>query len=121
MSIGRPARLVTAAFALIAWPCGESPAATLDVLGTDGVYTWRVAATDDAPPWIANDRDDDVREGAVFAISQLPGERAVDALFAVLGNRQLQPEVREQALFWLVQSDSDRAFEYLDRLLSSGQ
>lgn len=51
MTIGRHARLVTVAFALIAWPCGEAMAATLDALATDGIYTWRVAATDDAPPW----------------------------------------------------------------------
>ncbi|MGH8193393.1 MAG: HEAT repeat domain-containing protein [Woeseiaceae bacterium] len=51
MTIGHPARLVTVALALIAWPCGESMAAALDALGTGGVYTWRVAATDDAPPW----------------------------------------------------------------------
>jgi HEAT repeat protein len=67
---------------------------------------------------ITNDPDDDVREEAVFAMSQLPGERGVDALFAVLGNQRMSREVREQALFWLAQSDSDRAFEYLDRLLA---
>jgi hypothetical protein len=27
-------------------------------------------------------------------------------------------EVREQALFWLAQSDSDEAFSYLDQILS---
>ena len=26
---------------------------------------------------------------------------------------------REQALFWLAQSDTDEAFDYLDRLLGS--
>ena len=70
---------------------------------------------------IANDPDDRVREEAVFAMSQLPGERGVDALFAVLGDGQMHREVREQALFWLAQSDSDRAFEYLDRLLAGAQ
>jgi hypothetical protein len=42
-------------------------------------------------------------------------------LFTVLGDQQMHREVREQALFWLAQSDSDRAFEYLDRLLAGAQ
>lgn len=67
---------------------------------------------------IANDPEDDVREEAVFALSQLPEERGIDALFAVLRDRDLHREIREQALFWLAQSDSDRAFAYLDELLA---
>jgi HEAT repeat protein len=53
-----------------------------------------------------------------FALSQLPDERNVDALFAVLRNNQLPEDVRKQALFWLAQSDSERAYEYLDGLLT---
>ena len=67
---------------------------------------------------IANDPAGDVREEAVFALSQLPGERGVDALFAVLRDQGLHREMREQALFWLGQADSDRAFAYLDGLLT---
>jgi HEAT repeat protein len=67
---------------------------------------------------IVNDPEDDVREEAVFALSQLPGERGIDALFAVLRDQGLHREIREQALFWLAQSDSDRAFAYLDELLA---
>jgi hypothetical protein len=75
--------------------------------------------SEEAIQWaISNDPDHDVRKEAVFAMSQLPGERGVDALFAVLESRKMRREVREQALFWLAQSDSDRAFEYLDRLLA---
>ena len=78
--------------------------------------------SEEAIQWAAaNDPDDNVRKDAVFAMSQLPGERGVDALFAVLGNRQAHHEVREQALFWLAQSDSDRAYEYFDRLLAGRQ
>jgi hypothetical protein len=264
MTARRHARLATAALALITWPCEESMAAVLDALAADGLYTWRVAAMDDAPSWccfrwtgssatacqcdlddrdgsyrssdddfigasgemqiyaliesgkvkrlralsprcavtsrrditdlgvvdagesvawlesqvtpaasvssdalaaisvheggaaslirqgredddpevrseawfwlaqtgasesekaiqwaIEHDRDDEVREEAVFALSQLPDERGVDALLAIVGDRELQREVREQALFWLAQSDSDRAFEHLDRLLTN--
>jgi hypothetical protein len=78
--------------------------------------------SEEAIRWaIANDPDDGVREQALLAISQLPEERGVDALFAVLRDRQMHREVREHALFWLAQSDSERAFEYLDQLLADGQ
>lgn len=59
----------------------------------------------------------EVREEAVFALSQLPGERAVDALLAVVEDRRLETELRKAALFWLVQSDSERAFASVERLL----
>jgi hypothetical protein len=36
----------------------------------------------------------------------------------VLRDRGLHREIRERALFWLAQSDSDRAFAYLDELLA---
>jgi HEAT repeat protein len=67
---------------------------------------------------IANDKSGDVREEAVFALSLLPEERAVKALAAVLEDRKLDKDVREQALFWLAQSESDEAFAYVDRLFS---
>jgi hypothetical protein len=78
--------------------------------------------SEEAIQWaVVNDPDNDVRKEAVFAMSQLPEERGVDALFAVLGNQRMDREVREQALFWLAQSDSDRAFQYLDQLLAGGR
>ena len=67
---------------------------------------------------LLNDEDEDVREEAVFALSQLPEGRAVTALAAILENKSLSMELREQALFWLAQTESDEAFEYIDRLLS---
>jgi hypothetical protein len=51
MIIGPRALLVTTSLVLVALAGGESMAASLDALAADGVYTWRVAATDDAPPW----------------------------------------------------------------------
>ena len=67
----------------------------------------------------AIEHDRAVSEEAVFALSQLPGERAVDALFTILGNRNVSKKTRDQALFWLAQSDSERAYAYLDQLLAS--
>jgi HEAT repeat protein len=67
---------------------------------------------------LLNDEDGDVREEAVFALSQLPEGRAVKALAAILEDRSFEMSIREQALFWLAQTGSDEAFEYIDRLLS---
>lgn len=67
---------------------------------------------------LLNDADEGVRDEAVFALSQLPERRAVNALAAILEDRSLEMEIREQALFWLAQTESDEAFEYIDRLLS---
>ncbi len=64
------------------------------------------------------DKSADVREEAVFALSQLPDDRAVKALAAVLEDRSLDQELREEALFWLAQSDSEIAFTYVDKLFS---
>jgi hypothetical protein len=68
---------------------------------------------------ILNDQDDDVREEAVFALSQLPEDRAVPALVDLIENRSLDMDIRENALFWLAQSESDEAFAYVDGILSS--
>lgn len=65
------------------------------------------------------DPDRNVREEAVFALSQLPGDRAVDALLELVEDPQLDPELRKTALFWLVQSESDRAFVAVERLLGA--
>jgi HEAT repeat protein len=66
---------------------------------------------------LLDDPDREVREEAVFALSQLPGDRAVDALLVLLEDRGMDRELRKAALFWLVQSDSDRAFMSVERLL----
>lgn len=70
---------------------------------------------------IALDPSAQVREQAVFALSQLPEQRAVKALIEVLENKSLDFEARQRALFWLAQSDSDLAYDYVDRLLSSSR
>ena len=68
---------------------------------------------------IRNDSDDDVREDAVFALSELPESRAVTALAIVLEDKSLGRDIREQALFWLAQSESAAAFEYIDAILTA--
>jgi hypothetical protein len=67
---------------------------------------------------LRNDPSADAREDAVFALSQLPDERAVGSLVKIVQDARMEREIREQALFWLVQSDSDEAYETIDALLS---
>jgi hypothetical protein len=68
---------------------------------------------------VLNDKDQDVREHAVFALSRLPDDRATPALIAVAENRTLSRDLRKKAVFWLSQSNSDSAQAYLDRVLST--
>lgn len=68
---------------------------------------------------IDSDPDDEVREHALFALSLLPGERSIAALVDVVEDRAVARNLREKALFWLAQSESDTAYRYIDRLLGS--
>ena len=63
--------------------------------------------------------DPDVRQRAVFGLSRLSERQAYSGLREIVEDRQLDMETRGRALFWLAQSDSDLAFDYLDRLISS--
>jgi HEAT repeat protein len=63
--------------------------------------------------------DQEVREDIVFALSQLPDERAVASLVRIVQDAGMAHELREQALFWLVESDAEEAYEFIDRLFSA--
>lgn len=63
--------------------------------------------------------DRNVREQAIFALSQLPAERATGALIAVAENRTLPAEDRKRAIFWLTQTASTGALAYLDKILQA--
>jgi hypothetical protein len=60
----------------------------------------------------------EAREQAVFALSELPDERAVGSLTQIVRDTGMDLAIREQALFWLAQSDSDEAYATIDALLS---
>lgn len=62
-----------------------------------------------------------VSTDALAAIAMHRGEGAVDALIAVLTNRQLQLAVREEALLWLAHSESDRGLAVVERLITGGK
>lgn len=62
-----------------------------------------------------------VSTDALAAVAMHRGEAAVDALIAVLTDRQLQLAVREEALLWLAHSESDRGLAVVERLITGGK
>jgi len=48
----------------------------------------------------------------------LPDERAARALIAAAEDQSLSREQRKRAVFWLSQSDSDAAQQYLEKVLA---
>ena len=70
--------------------------------------------------WLLGQVDAETRvsEDAIAAISMHVGDEAFTALTSLVEDRDRDKDLREQALFWLAQSNSDEAFNYLDRLLS---
>jgi hypothetical protein len=67
---------------------------------------------------LRKDGDEHVREHAIFALSQLPDERATRALIAAAEDRSLSSEQRKRAVFWLAQSESQGAQTYLEKVLT---
>ncbi|MGH7672076.1 MAG: HEAT repeat domain-containing protein [Gemmatimonadales bacterium] len=61
--------------------------------------------------------DRDVREHAVFALSQRPREEGVPALIRIARENR-DAELRRKAIFWLGQSDDPRALALFEELLT---
>ncbi|MCC6316744.1 MAG: HEAT repeat domain-containing protein [Gemmatimonadaceae bacterium] len=59
----------------------------------------------------------DVREQAVFALSQRPRDEGVPSLINVVRTNR-DPEIRRKALFWLGQSGDPRAVDLIEELLT---
>jgi len=66
---------------------------------------------------VDNSVDREVREQAVFALSQRPHDEGVPALIAVARTNK-DPEIRKKALFWLGQSHDPRAIDLFEELLT---
>jgi hypothetical protein len=66
---------------------------------------------------VDNGVDREVRESAVFALSQRPRDEGVPALIAVARTNK-DPEIRKKALFWLGQSHDPRALDLFEELLT---
>ncbi len=92
----------------------------------------RVQLRGEALFWLAQDHDPQtealaraalaagdgaLREKAIFALAQLPPERAIPALDALARDRSQDARTRREALFWLAQQDDDDALAVFDELL----
>ena len=67
---------------------------------------------------INTEKDEDVLEQAVFAISQLPDGSGDQVLLDLARDDQAPREVRRQAIFWLANSDNDSSVVALTELLT---
>jgi hypothetical protein len=63
--------------------------------------------------------DRDVREQAIFALSQRPKDEGIPALIKVVRTSR-DRELRKKALFWLGQSGDPRALQLIEELLAKG-
>jgi hypothetical protein len=63
-------------------------------------------------------QDREIREQAVFALSQLPHEEGVPTLIRVAKTNR-DPELRRKAIFWLGQSEDPRALALFEELLAA--
>jgi len=64
----------------------------------------------------APDEDSSVKGSAVFAISQLPEDKAVPMLIGIAKTNK-NPKVRKQAIFWLGQTGSNEALKFFEDIL----
>lgn len=83
------------------------------------VVTIEAISASDSIAWLLEEAagNFEVMDDAVMALSFHTKSQALPALFGLLKNTDLPHEVREQAVFWLVQTNYDEAFAYIDRLL----
>jgi hypothetical protein len=76
-------------------------------------------AADEIRELALTDGDDEIREQAIFALSRLPDEDAARVLIGIVEDRNVASDTRRSALFWLVESGSETAMDYLTRLFTS--
>ena len=66
---------------------------------------------------VDDDPNEDVKEHAVFAISQLPRERSVPMLIDLVKTHKSRA-VRKRAMFWLAQTSDPRALDLIEEILA---
>lgn len=59
-----------------------------------------------------------ISEDAMATMSAHSSDVSLGALSSILEDRDRRQKTREQALFWLAQTNADEAFDYIDALLS---
>lgn len=65
---------------------------------------------------LAGDEEQDVRDAAIFALSQRPENQAIASLIEIARSAG-EPESRRSAMFWLAQSDDARVVEFFEEVL----
>ncbi|MDX1495508.1 MAG: HEAT repeat domain-containing protein [Longimicrobiales bacterium] len=65
---------------------------------------------------LADDEEQEVREAAIFALSQRPENQAVASLIEIARSAE-QAESRRTAMFWLAQSEDDRVVAFFEEVL----
>ena len=60
----------------------------------------------------------DLSSDALAAISRHAGDRSLQILIDIVES-DAHDEIREEAVFWIAMSESDKAFDYINRLLMS--
>ena len=68
---------------------------------------------------LVDDPDSDVRQAALFALSEHQGEEAVPLLMEI-AEGDAHPDVRRAAFFWLSQKEDPRVLPFFERMLRSG-
>jgi hypothetical protein len=75
------------------------------------------AATAGLRDIIDSDDEIEVREHAIFALSQRPTHESVPALIALIRRNNVDPRLKKRALFWLAQKDDPRALAVFEEIL----
>jgi hypothetical protein len=65
---------------------------------------------------LADDEEQEVREAAIFALSQRPPEESVPALIEIARTGR-EAETRKTAMFWLAQSEDPRVLAFFEDVL----
>jgi hypothetical protein len=67
---------------------------------------------------LRQDEDSEVREQAVFALSQLPQRRGVPLLLEIARDPTLPSQIRQEAFFWFVREADEQAINSIAEILS---
>ena len=83
------------------------------------VRTIEGVTEDESIAWLRRQIYDnpDIADEAVMTLSFHSESPALSTLFTMLEDTGLRHKSREQTLFWLVQTDSDEAYDFIDQLL----
>ena len=65
---------------------------------------------------IYNDKDEDVRNSAVFALSQLDDDKSIPILIDIVKNNK-NSKIKKKAMFWLGQKDDKRVVDLFESIL----